>query len=195
MLAFWRFDLFKNWKKSSQCFTKWLWFSKMFLSVAATNVRWTYRTCCKQIRWPHTSNILDGVFHCIFAAHFWLQNFNKNLIKALEYHTHLLQQCFWSIFEQSNPSKTKHYLVWATEKCLLNFTFLVSTNAIWFHSYLRTPSGYHRMDKNCCNSHCQKNSFCKSGSVAKFPRNVFLFHSENIGISNWQLRSSIKSNS
>ena len=40
-----------------------------------------------------------------------------------------------------------------------------------------------------------ENSFCKSGSVTKFPRNVFLFHSENIGISNWQLRSSIKSNS
>jgi len=74
--------------------------------------------------------------------------------KALEYHTHLVQQCFWSILEQSNPSKNKHYTVWASEKCLLNFTFLVSTNASWFHSYLRTPSGYHTMDKNCFNSHC-----------------------------------------
>ena len=74
--------------------------------------------------------------------------------KALEYHTHLVQQCFCSILEQSNPSKSKHYSVWSSEKCLWNFTFLVSTNASWFHSYLRTPSGYHRMDKDCFNSHC-----------------------------------------
>ena len=31
--------------------------------------------------------------------------------------------------------------------------------------------------------------------LQNFQRNVFLFHSENIGISNWQLRSSIKSES
>ena len=47
-------------------------------------------------------------------------------------------------------------------KCLLNFTFLVSTNASWFHSYLRTPSGYHMTDKSCFNSHCQKNFFSKN---------------------------------
>jgi len=116
--------------------------------------------------------------------------------EALEYHTHLVQQSFCSILEQSNPSKTKHYSVWALEKRLLNFTFLVSTNASWFHSYLRTPTGYHRKDKNCFNSHCQKNLFSKSCSpVTKFQRNVFPFHSQNIGISNWQLWSSIKSNS
>jgi len=40
-----------------------------------------YRTCYKQIRWPHTSNILDVIFHWISAAYFWLQNFNKKLIK------------------------------------------------------------------------------------------------------------------
>jgi len=44
---------------------------------------------------------------------------------ALEYHTHLVQQCFSSILEQSNPSKTKHYSVWALEKWLLDFTILV----------------------------------------------------------------------
>ena len=49
--------------------------------------------------------------------------------------------------EQSNLSKTKYYSVWASKKTLSNFTFLVSTNAIRFHSYLRTPSGYHRKDK------------------------------------------------
>jgi len=96
--------------------------------------------------------------------------------KALEYHTHLVQQCFWSILEQSNPSRNKHYLVWASEKRL------VSTNASWYHSYWWTPSGSHRNVKNCFNSHCQKNFFSKSCSpVTKFPRNVFLFHSQNIG--------------
>ena len=105
-------------------------------------------------------------------------------IKLLDI-THLVQQCFCSILEQSNPSKTKHNSVWTSEKRP------VSTNASWFHSYLRTPSGYHRMDKNCLNSHCQKYFFSKSCSpVAKFPRNVFLFHSQKIGISNWQLWSS-----
>jgi len=42
-----------------------------------------YRTCYKQIRWPHTSNILDIVFHWISAAYFWLQNFNKKLIEEI----------------------------------------------------------------------------------------------------------------
>ena len=108
--------------------------------------------------------------------------------KALEYHIQLVQQCFCSILEQSNPSKNKHYYVWTSEKRP------VSTNASWFHSYLRTPSGYHRMEKNCLNSNCQKYFFSKSCSpVAKFPRNVFLFHSQNIGICNWQLWSSKKS--
>jgi len=96
--------------------------------------------------------------------------------KALEYHTHLVQQCFCSILEQSNPSKTKYYSVWASKKRQSNFTFLVSTNVIWFHSYLRTPSGYHRKDKIYFNAHCRKNFFSKSCSpVAKFPRNVSYF--------------------
>jgi len=61
----------------------------------------------------------------------------------------------------------------------------------WFHSHLRIPSGYHGMDKNCFNSHWQKIFFSKScSSFPKFRRNVFLFHSQNIGISNWQLWSS-----
>jgi len=51
---------------------------------------------------------------------------------------------------------------------------------------LRTFSGCHRLDKSCFNSHCQKKFFSKSCSpVTKFPRNVFLFQSQNIGISNW----------
>ena len=50
--------------------------------------------------------------------------------------------------------KEKHYSAWASAKCPLNFMFLVSTNASWFLSPLRTPSGYHRMDKICFNSHC-----------------------------------------
>ena len=96
-------------------------------------------------------------------------------IKLLDI-THLVQQCFCSILEQSNPSKTNQHSVWTSEKRP------VSTNASWFHSFIRTPSGYHRMEKNCLNSHCQKYFFSKSCSpVAKFPRNVFLFHSENIG--------------
>ena len=40
-----------------------------------------YRTCNKKTPWPHTSNILDITFHWISAANFWLQNFNKKLIK------------------------------------------------------------------------------------------------------------------
>jgi len=67
-------------------------------------------------------------------------------------------------------------------KRLLNFTFLVSTNASWFHSYLGISSVYHRMHKSCFNSHRQKKFFCKSCSpVIKFPRNVFLFQSQNNG--------------
>ena len=50
--------------------------------------------------------------------------------------------------------KEKHDSAWAWAKCLINFTFLVSTNASWFNSFLRTASGYDRMDKNCFNSHC-----------------------------------------
>jgi len=42
-----------------------------------------YRTCYKKIRWPRTSNILDIIFHSISAAYFWLQNFNKKLIKEI----------------------------------------------------------------------------------------------------------------
>jgi len=73
-------------------------------------------------------------------------------IKLLDI-THLVQQCFCSILEQSNPSKTNHYSAWTSEKRP------VSTNASWFHSFIRTPSGYHRMEKNCFNSHCQKYFF------------------------------------
>ena len=73
--------------------------------------------------------------------------------QALEYHTHLMRQCSCSILEESNPSKTNHYSVWTSEKRP------VSTNASWFHSFIRTPSGYHRMEKNCLNSHCQKYFF------------------------------------
>jgi len=99
----------------------------------------------------------------IMSNHWKRNKFTWNLLekcavwnKALQYHTHLVQHCFYSITEQSNSSKTKHHSVWVSEKYLFNFTFLVSTNTSWFHSYLRTPSGYHRMDKNCLNSHCQK---------------------------------------
>ena len=110
-------------------------------------------------------------------------------IKLLDI-THLVQQCFCSILEQSNPSKTKHYQVWTSEKRP------VSTNASWFHSFIRTPSGYHRMNKKLSQFSLPEIFFSKSCSpVAKFPRNVFLFHSQNIGISNWQLWSRIKFNS
>ena len=85
----------------------------------------------------------------ITGPNHWKRNkFNGHMLqkcavwnKALEDHTHLVQQCFCSILEQSNPSKTKNYLVWTSEKRLSNFMFLVSTNASWFHSYLRKPSG------------------------------------------------------
>jgi len=40
-----------------------------------------YRTCYKQMHCSHTSKILDVAFHWIFAAYFWLQNFNKKLLK------------------------------------------------------------------------------------------------------------------
>jgi len=41
----------------------------------------SYRTCYKQIRWPHSSNILDVTFHWISSAFVWVQKFNKKLIK------------------------------------------------------------------------------------------------------------------
>ena len=39
-----------------------------------------YRTCYKQICWPHNSKILNIVFHRISVAYFWLQNFKKKLL-------------------------------------------------------------------------------------------------------------------
>ena len=57
--------------------------------------------------------------------------------------------------------KKQTLTVWTSENCLLTFTFLVSTNASWFHSYLRTPSSYHRLVKKYFNSHCQKKFFSK----------------------------------
>ena len=55
----------------------------------------SYRSCYKQIRWPHTSNKLDIIFHWISAAYFWLQNFNKKLIKEINVlQTFVKEQCF-----------------------------------------------------------------------------------------------------
>ena len=55
-----------------------------------------YRTCYKQIRWPHTSNILDITFHSISAAYFWLQNFSKKLLKERNLlEIFVKEQCFW----------------------------------------------------------------------------------------------------
>ena len=54
-----------------------------------------YRTCYKQIRWPHTSNILDTIFHSITAAYFWLQNFKRKLLKERNLHEIFVkEQCF-----------------------------------------------------------------------------------------------------
>ena len=48
-----------------------------------------------KIRWPHTSNILDIIFHWISAAFFWLQNFNKELIKEINVlQIFVKEQCF-----------------------------------------------------------------------------------------------------
>ena len=55
----------------------------------------SYGTCFKQIRWPHTSNKLDIIFHWISAAYFWLQNFNKKLIKEINVlQIFVKEQCF-----------------------------------------------------------------------------------------------------
>ena len=55
----------------------------------------TYGTCYKQIRWPHTSNLLDIIFHWISAAYFWLQNFNIKLIKEINVlQIFVKEQCF-----------------------------------------------------------------------------------------------------
>ena len=55
-----------------------------------------YRTCYKQIRWPHTSNRLDIIFHSISAAYFWLQNFNKKLFKERNLLEIFVKElCFW----------------------------------------------------------------------------------------------------
>jgi len=78
--------------------------------------------------------------------------------KTVEYHTPLVQQCFSSILEQSNPSKPG-IAQYELRKKSIKFLVPGLNNASWFHSYLRTTSGYHRMDKSCFNSHCQKNFF------------------------------------
>ena len=60
-----------------------------------TNTATNCRICYKQIRWPHTSNILDTIFHWISAAYFWLQNFNKKLIKKINVlEIFVKEQCF-----------------------------------------------------------------------------------------------------
>ena len=60
-----------------------------------TNTATNCRTCYKQIRWPHTSNILDTIFHWISAAYFCLQNFNKKLIKEINVlEIFVKEQCF-----------------------------------------------------------------------------------------------------
>ena len=54
-----------------------------------------HRTYYQQIRWPHTSNVLDIIFHSIAAAYFWLQNFDKNLLKELNVlQIFVKEQCF-----------------------------------------------------------------------------------------------------
>jgi len=54
-----------------------------------------YRTCYKQLRWTHTSNILDVIFYGISAACFWLQYFNKKLIKERNLlEIFVKEQCF-----------------------------------------------------------------------------------------------------
>jgi len=54
-----------------------------------------YRTWYKQIRWPHSSNILDVIFYGIYAAYFWLHNFNKKLIKKETcFEIFVKEQCF-----------------------------------------------------------------------------------------------------
>jgi len=134
--------------------------------------------------------------------------------ESLEYHTHL-QQCVWSssdslvqwfkwfigaavfLLDPWTKQSVKNQALLSMRFGKTSIKFLVPSLNIssWFHSYLRTPSVHHRMNKSCFNSHCQKNFFSKSRSPdTRFPRNVFLFHSQNIGIVNWQLWSSIKSN-
>ena len=44
---------------------------------------------------PHTSNILDIIFHWISAAYFWLQNFDKILMKEINVlQISVKEQCF-----------------------------------------------------------------------------------------------------
>ena len=79
---------------------------------------------------------------------------------------------------RQKPSITQYEL----RKTSIKFLVASLNNPSCFHSYLRTPIVYHRMDKSCFNSHCQKNFFSKSCSpVTKFPRIVILFHFQNIG--------------
>jgi len=54
-----------------------------------------YRTSYKQICWPHTSNILNIIFHRISGAYFWLLNFNKKLLKERNLlEIFVKEQCF-----------------------------------------------------------------------------------------------------
>ena len=125
--------------------------------------------------------------------HWKRNNFTWNLLqkcavwnKALEYHSHLVQHCFCPILEQSNPSKksiTQHGLrqtsmkfhVPSLNKCQL--VSLIFDNTEWQSWDGKKLFQFPLLEKMC------------------FPNTVLLFHSKNIGIGNWQLWSSIKSNS
>jgi len=118
----------------------------------------------KEISSPHIScrNVQFDI-NLLNITHTWCSSvFNRSLNKAIRQKKSLFSMSF--------------------AKSSIKFLVPSLNNASWFHSYLRTPSGDQRMDKSCFNSHCQKNFFSKSCSpVTKFPRNVFLLHSQNIG--------------
>ena len=60
-----------------------------------TNTATNYRTCYKTIRCSHTSSTQDVIFHWISAAHFWLQNFNRILLKERNMlEIFVKEQCF-----------------------------------------------------------------------------------------------------
>ena len=99
-----------------------------------------YRTCYKQIRWTHTSNIFHVTFHWISAAYFWLQIFNKKLIKEINVlGIFVKEQCFekkcfdnkWKEFS----SVMDRPMFWNMSKTFCNLeTRNMEINAIAVHS-------------------------------------------------------------
>ena len=104
--------------------------------------------------------------------------------KSLEYHTYLVQQFFARSLNKAIRKTSIKFHIPSLNKCqLVSLIFKNIESVSWDRQKLfQYPLPEKKFPKSC-------------SPIIKFPRNVFQINSQNIGISNWQLWSSIKSNS